>query len=214
MFRKLVTIVALAGGLLIVNGEKSDKLSVDFFGSITCGDCMTIKEKLLTTLENEFANKFSYNFYDIETDSGLAKLIANEKAYHIVSSSSQMLFLPDTFLSGFDDIMKYGRSMIELRIKSGGYNKIALDSTSNTENLTEILRSKAMNWGFLAGTMVAGLADGINPCAIATMIFLISFMATRKRSRHQILLIGVISPQMLIYSSNLLKKPACWFGVT
>jgi hypothetical protein len=48
-----------------------------------------------------------------------------------------------------------------------------------------------MDWGFLAGTLAAGLADGINPCAIATMIFLISFLATRKRSRKQILVVGV-----------------------
>ncbi|NLE00326.1 MAG: hypothetical protein GX640_10670 [Fibrobacter sp.] len=48
-----------------------------------------------------------------------------------------------------------------------------------------------MDWGFFVGTLAAGAADGINPCAIATMIFLISFLATRKRSRGEILFIGL-----------------------
>ena len=50
---------------------------------------------------------------------------------------------------------------------------------------------KAIDWGFFAGTLIAGIADGVNPCAIATMIFLISFMATRKKSKGQILVIGM-----------------------
>jgi cytochrome c biogenesis protein CcdA len=39
--------------------------------------------------------------------------------------------------------------------------------------------------------VLAGLADGINPCAIATMIFLISFLATQKRKRIEVLAIGL-----------------------
>lgn len=101
-----------------------------------------------------------------------------------------MLFFPDTFLSGFDDIMKYGEAMIESRLDEHP-QKIHTAAVEETD-LGEVLKGKAMDWGFFAGSIVAGLTDGINPCAIATMIFLISFMATRKRSRRQILTIGLI----------------------
>jgi cytochrome c biogenesis protein CcdA len=56
---------------------------------------------------------------------------------------------------------------------------------------TDALRNKVMDWGFFMGSLVAGLTDGINPCAIATMIFLISFLATRKKSRREVLIIGL-----------------------
>jgi cytochrome c biogenesis protein CcdA len=36
----------------------------------------------------------------------------------------------------------------------------------------------------------AGLLDGINPCAFATMIFLISYLSLRKRRGHELLLAG------------------------
>jgi hypothetical protein len=44
----------------------------------------------------------------------------------------------------------------------------------------------------LIPVLLAGLADGINPCAFATMIFLMSLLALVGRSRRQILAIGLI----------------------
>ena len=39
--------------------------------------------------------------------------------------------------------------------------------------------------------MVAGLIDGINPCAFAVLIFFITFLLTQKRGRKEILLTGI-----------------------
>ena len=39
--------------------------------------------------------------------------------------------------------------------------------------------------------MVAGLIDGINPCAFAVLIFFITFLLTQKKGRREILLTGV-----------------------
>jgi cytochrome c biogenesis protein CcdA len=169
--------------------KQESKLVVHFFGSATCGECNQIKADLLKPLVSENKQNFDYSFHDIETDSGLTTLLAFEKQFKVSTSSAQTLFLPDTYLTGFDDIMKYGKGLITARIQSGNYTTITTDSSAN---LAEVLRQKASDWGFLIGTLVAGLADGINPCAIATMVFLISFMATRKRSRTEILLIGLV----------------------
>ncbi len=169
---------------------QSTKLNAHFFGSATCGECNQIKENLLKPLVAENIEKFKFTFHDIETDSGLQTLLSFEKQFNVKTSSAQELFLPDTYLTGFDDIMKYGKSMITSRIASGNYETIQIDSSAG--NLSEILKKKAADWGFFLGTLGVGLTDGINPCAIATMVFLISFMATRKRSRKEILIIGLV----------------------
>jgi cytochrome c biogenesis protein CcdA len=187
--KSLIATILLTLGVSTAEVQ-STKLNAHFFGSATCGECNQIKETLLKPLVAENKEKFEYTFHDIETDSGLNTLLAFEKQYNVKTSSPQELFLPDTFLTGFDDIMKYGKTMITARIASGNYGTIKIDSSAG--NLTEILKKKASDWGFLMGTLIAGLADGINPCAIATMVFLISFMATRKRSRAQILTIGLV----------------------
>jgi hypothetical protein len=54
--------------------------------------------------------------HDVDSDSGLAQALAMEKQYKVLKTSSQELFLPDTFLTGYDDIMKKGKFFIESRL--------------------------------------------------------------------------------------------------
>lgn len=44
----------------------------------------------------------------------------------------------------------------------------------------------------VAAVAVAGLVDGINPCALATLVFLISYLAYSKRSSREILATGIL----------------------
>jgi cytochrome c biogenesis protein CcdA len=187
--KSLLATILLTLGVSTAEAE-STKLTVHFFGSATCGECNQIKENLLKPLVAQNKEKFEYIFHDIETDSGLATILSFEKQFKVKTSSAQELFFPDTFLTGFEDIMKYGKKMITERLASGKYETIQIDSTAG--NLTETLKKKAASWAFFLGTTGAGLVDGINPCAIATMIFLISFMTTKKRSPREIITIGLI----------------------
>ena len=112
-----------------------------------------------------------------------------EEEYKVTQSSAEELFLPDTFLTGFDDIMKSGRELILQRLDNPSLltsRKITIDSTQYHQTL----KQKFRKFSFLS-ILLAGLADGVNPCAIATMIFLISFLATQKRKRSEILVIGL-----------------------
>lgn len=167
-------------------------LHIDFFGSETCSECMRIKSELIAPLLREYDGKLELSFYDIETDTGIKALVNFEKKYRVTTTASQILFYPDTLLSGFEDIMRLGKSMIIERIENPMLLKSKSSSfASDSVDLDNVLRQKTFNWGFFAGTLVTGLVDGINPCAIATMIFLISFLATRKRGRSEILVIGI-----------------------
>lgn len=179
----------LAVSSLLPTISAAENLQIMFFGSSTCGECLKIKEELLYPLQKKHKDALEVTFLDTDKDSVLSLLIKMEEEYKVKSTASQELFFPDTFLTGFDDIMKYGKTMIEARV---GKNLSSFKQhTADTSELTNFLKNKAMDWGFLVGTILTGLADGINPCAIATMIFLISFMATQKRTRKQILLIGM-----------------------
>lgn len=168
----------------------NDTLEITFFGSATCNECMRIKDELLTPLVRKYDGRLVMKFIDIETDSGIKAVVAYEKNYNVTANSAQELYFPDTFLCGFDDIMEHGRVMIESRLANGVTKKQDATITADSIDLQHVLRSKTFSWAFFFGTLVTGLIDGINPCAIATMIFLISFLATRKRNRGEILLIG------------------------
>jgi len=170
---------------------RTDTLEITFFGSATCNECMRIKNELLTPLVKQYEGRLVMKFFDIETDSGIKAVVAYEKNYNVTSNSAQELFFPDTFLCGFDDIMKHGRAMIENRLANGVTEAKTAAVTADSVDLKHVLQSKTFSRAFFFGTLVTGLIDGINPCAIATMIFLISFLATRKKKRGEIILIGM-----------------------
>lgn len=183
----LLSLLLLAG---VVSSNASEPLTIHFFGSATCGECLELKESILKPLASSNEGKLILKIYDTDSDSGLTILLKMEKEYGVKNDAAQMLFLPDTFLSGYDDIKHLAKGMIESRLN----NAAALQKktvSAEPANLTAVLQGKAMDWGFFAGTVATGLVDGINPCAIATMIFLVSFLATRKKKKGEILIIGL-----------------------
>ena len=42
----------------------------------------------------------------------------------------------------------------------------------------------------VAAVVLAGLIDGVNPCAFATILFFVSYLAVSRRQRREMLLVG------------------------
>lgn len=175
------------------SGGNSAKLHITFFGSSTCGECQEIRETLLKPLEKQFASKLKIEYRDIEIEKDLSLLTAMEKGYHVTKPSPQELYFPDTVLIGYDDIMKQGRHLIETylsRPEKWRYTHAYGDSAIDTLSAADMIKDRMKTWSFI-GLFAIGFVDGINPCAIASMIFLISFLGTQKRKRSDVLKIGL-----------------------
>jgi cytochrome c biogenesis protein CcdA len=169
--------------------RRAEKLTVRFYGSRTCGECLEIKESLLKPLAQKHPDSIELRLYDIEDTAAFGALVKREKAYGVTAPSPQELFLPDTVLLGYEQIMAHGRAVIVERLNDPSRwaeRPLEGDTTGHAATLKERFQQFTF-WGIVA----AGLVDGINPCAIATMIFLISFLATQKRSRREVLMVGL-----------------------
>lgn len=112
-----------------------------------------------------------------------------EEEYNVVESSPQELFLPDTFLLSYESIMETGEALIKEYLSHPEKWKNKVTSIEPSQ-FKKDLGKRLEKFTFL-GVFLAGLVDGVNPCAIATMIFLISFLATQKRKRREVLIIGL-----------------------
>jgi hypothetical protein len=193
-FRTIAAILCAAGfafpqGVL----QAQHSLRLTFFGSSTCGECAEIKTQLLEPLGRQYAGKLSIVYRDIEVDKDLALLTAMEKGYHVKTTAPQELFFPDTVLVGYDIIMKTGRPLIESYLshpERWTYAHAYGDSTIDTVNTAAMIRDRMKTWSFI-GLFAIGFVDGVNPCAIASMIFLISFLGTQNRRRSDVLKIGL-----------------------
>ncbi len=168
----------------------TDRLVVDFFGSPTCGECSELKYYILFPLQKANSEKMELRIHNIDTDSGFTRLLLMEELYGVKKSSSITLFFSDTFLSGYSDIQTYGGSLIESYLSRPEKWKDALSKADIQTDNTNKISEKFKSFSFLS-ILFAGLLDGVNPCAIATIIFLVSFLAARNKSRREILIVGI-----------------------
>lgn len=166
-----------------------DTLVVHFFGSSTCGECLEIKQAILFPLSQQYPGQLKVKTYDIDKEEGFSLLIHMEEEYGVIQSSPQTLFLPDTVLTGYENIMNSAYQLITEYLANPEQwtdREIEVDTASFAKKLEE----RVGKFTFL-GILAAGLVDGVNPCAIATMIFLVSFLAMQKRKRREVLVIGL-----------------------
>ena len=170
------------------NGDEK-KLVIHFFGGPTCGECYQIRTKILETLSEQYADILEVRIHDIDDEDGYKLLDAMEKAYEVKESLPIQLYFPDTLLAGGESITKYGKGLIEKYLTSPSEWKYKYNFET-TKSSAETIRERFQEFSFIC-IVAAGLVDGINPCAIATMIFLISFLATQKRKRSEVLVIGL-----------------------
>ena len=96
------------------------------------------------------------------------------------------LFIGDSYLLG-EDVRAPGiQAMLQPYLESGAPEPWAgYDEAAATSSIVERFRS----FGLLA-VIGAGLLDGVNPCAFATIIFLLSYLAVRKRTGKALLMSG------------------------
>lgn len=190
ILKSIFLVLALAGGAGAFAGPGPDKLVVHFFGSRTCRECLEIKEEILLPLAEEYPHRLSLRIHYLDDKESFQLLDRLEKRFGITESSPQELFLPNAYLLGASAIMESGEEIIREHLNHPEQWK-SPESELETGDFDVVLKRRSQHFTFL-GILVAGLVDGVNPCAIATMIFLISFLAAQHRKRSEIITIGLV----------------------
>jgi cytochrome c biogenesis protein CcdA len=188
-----LTVVTLVSIGALSAAESTDRLVVHFFGSSTCGECMEIKEEVLKPLAREHSQRLELKLHDTDTKEGFDLLVAMEERYSVPAGAAQELFFADTFLIGYDRIMDHGEKLIlhyldhPEKWRATGAADADTGRANAASHRRRYLRDR-LTFLYVTG---GGLADGVNPCAIATMVFFISVLAMQKRKRSEILIIGL-----------------------
>jgi len=192
--KSIFTAILTAAALLLPAAANpadsaNSPLELYFFGSATCGECFEIKNSLLFPIERELDGRIKIQYYDTDAE-GIGLLLNMGRERKVDISSAQLLFFPDTVLLGFESIMANTRAIVEEYINDPQRRmSIGAAALNNAESLELVEEefSKLVFWAVIA----AAFTDSINPCAIATMVFLVSFLATQKRKRLEILSVGL-----------------------
>lgn len=158
---------------------------IDFFYSSGCPSCVKMKEGILSEVKSKYKDKIVINYHDTSNPDEHRLKLALEKAYDVTRGSIVEIFLPNEALIGKGVIEENLDEAIEEALEQQQKPILARTRPSKIDPIL----NKFSTFG-PAVVLFAGLADGINPCAFATIVFFVSFLAINSYRKNQISYIG------------------------
>ena len=167
----------------------SERMTLAFFHKKGCRECARVKD-MLSALKDNYPG-LEIRTYDIADKSSLELNEALASASGV--PVGKRLVAPAVFTASgalVTDDIQFG-PLTELVVTSAGrpapWEVIAPGAE---EKAVHSISERFKSYGLLT-VLGAGLLDGVNPCAFTTIIFLMSYLALRKRSRREIALTGM-----------------------
>lgn len=152
-----------------------------FFFSQSCHSCLEVKQDILPAFEERCAGKVRIVYKDIEELENYTQLIALLERY---TADAQfrvpVVFYDGTLVSG----------VIQIRQKLGEIMRGEVSSSSGEGIPEQIDLMERFQRFRPVAVAVAGLADGINPCAFTVIVFFISFLSMHGYRKRELLCIG------------------------
>jgi len=159
-------------------------VEVDFFFELGCEDCERIEAELLPKVEERFGDACLIRSHDIGIETNFLYLLQLENAIGHMGPDRGYLIANKQFLFGPDPSHEKVLSLISELLEQGA---APASADANSEGLAE-----ERFGGFTVGAvLIAGLLDGLNPCAISTLVFFMSLLAVSKVRNRQLVLLGV-----------------------
>lgn len=162
------------------------RVLLEFFYEEGCSDCERVKQEVLPFVEASYPDQLQVEHLGIGVASNYVRLTRyfdrfgttrNEHVFMAVNRSA--------LLAGFDEISQRLAPAIEQGLLASPAAAAAAAAGDPAGLLAERLRRFT-----LFGVVMAALADGINPCAISTLVFLVSVLTMAKARGGHILRMG------------------------
>ncbi|MDD5108107.1 MAG: hypothetical protein PHC29_01150 [Candidatus Omnitrophica bacterium] len=161
--------------------DQSDLPKLIIFHSAGCHNCIKVKQEVMPTIENEFKGKLIFEYRDIEKIEdykillGLLQNSGSELKFDV-----PFFYLEGKFLNAKGAVKDNLRNFILAGLKASPLRAPAVPF-----DLISYFKS------FVPATIIiAGLEDGINPCAFTVIVFFISFLSVQGYRRRDLVFIG------------------------
>ncbi len=155
---------------------------VTYYGEIGCSHCDLFEEKILPDIESQTGVNVELLAFDI-LDSKYYK----ECADALNTLGLEFTIFPVLFVGNNAYL---GNSALEAGLIDE-LNYFNNNKNFRPFNKTLSTSAGSVSFGFVP-VLLAGLIDGINPCAFATLVFFISFLSIQGRTKREILITGIL----------------------
>jgi len=197
-FLCVLSLFAFAGNEII-------PVQLDFFFSPGCTECEHVKTEVIPELEDLFAGQFELHYHDITISENIPLLIAYQELCNNKQNGKVSIVVDhDIFFSGYEVISTGLVECVEQAIvkrEQPGW-KIRSAPSLTEDEAEEIVKECASTMTFSV-VAIGGLVDGLNPCAISTLIFFISILAIAHVDKKIRLMVGIsfIAASFIVYTA-------------
>ncbi|MFH2138368.1 MAG: hypothetical protein ABII88_07640 [Candidatus Omnitrophota bacterium] len=186
--KKFVLGILILSLLLVAKGYSTEPLKVYLFASSTCEECRQLKEAVIPEVLAKYKDKVIFEHIAVDNKEMFELQLLYEEEFEDDSDSSVKLFVGTQCLAGVKAI----KNNLD-RVLSEEFGK-GTDTISPDQILAK--RSEGMikqRFSSFSPILVAsaGLIDGVNPCAFVTLVFFISVLSLLKKSKKEILFVGL-----------------------
>jgi len=173
-----------------VHLPSTNYVEIEFFFESGCVNCAKIKNNIFPSLDASFHGRYIIKNRDIGVLSNYITLVHYMNHAGIKDNADVFIVInKKVILAGYNDIAKNIYHAISACLTN--IHVPSLQSSRIAPNEIDVLYKRLKQFQWFA-IMFAGLVDGINPCAISTIIFLISFLVVVKADTNKIMMVGIL----------------------
>ncbi len=166
---------------------------IDYFYEEGCPQCRKVNEQVLPELKQQFEGFYVVRKHDIGIQSNVATLVTYQEDLGISDNQPVCMVVDYQYVfNGYSkiksELAERVQKCVASRLEPGWQppEPISVEHANHERILLERVRSFT-----LPMVIAGGLVDGINPCAITSLVFLISFLSVSKVRGRGIILMGI-----------------------
>jgi hypothetical protein len=178
--------------LAALEAPPSQQVQIDFFYEEGCEECERVKQEVIPSLEAACSGQYDLHYRSTGVVSNYVLLVKYMDASGTNRNAHVYMVIDErVVLAGFEEIAEQLLPRVTDRLVQGAERTTPpppLPAAPADE--TAMLSQRAQSFT-MAGVALAGLVDGINPCAISTLVFLISVLTMAKARGAHVLRVGI-----------------------
>ena len=171
------------------------EVTVDLFYEPGCEACENVRRHMLPRLEEQFGGLYRLRQWDVSADATYLLLVRKLERLKTATNESVIMVVDDRWvLAGWRQINTDLLGKMELAVARHltSADAATADTGAAAPEPDEKLlmrRFQAFTW---LGVAMAGLVDGVNPCAISTLVFFLSLLAVMRFRGKVLILVGAV----------------------
>lgn len=196
---KKIFLFLIALWLFLPQLTQAASVEVQFFYSKTCPHCQK-EEIFLDKLEKDYGDKLKINRYEVSDPDSVKLLMQYGRELNMNIRSVPITIVGDKYFIGYSDDQTSGLPIKE-QIDLALGNQPAEDQGASQMISVPVLGTiDAASFSLPALSVILGLLDGFNPCAMWVLIFLIGLLlGMQNRRRMWVLGTTFIVASALVY---------------